>query len=293
MKTNQKVSTDFAFKRALTRSLLLHVALIIIVIARIAFPSAQSSRPMSASVVVNQDNPTPIQAAMVDGEALDAEVARQEKAKTDALAAVAAEKKRIVEEQKRLAAEKVKLEQARKAEEKRLAEIQAQKKAAEKAQIAEKKRATELAQKTAAEKALKAKMAAAEAAKAKKQADLAKALEGERMPVVADAGALSGDSLRELDRYKMLVQQQIMRNWFVQGAPAAGSSTLLFVRVAPNGTVLDVKIKRSSGNDALDRSAMAAVFKASPLPVPQEAALSAHFRELNLTLRPDDVVSGG
>jgi colicin import membrane protein len=56
---------------------------------------------------------------------------------------------------------------------------------------------------------------------------------------------------------------------------------------------LDVKISRSSGNDALDRSAMAAVFKASPLPVPTDPTLLASFRELNLILRPDAVVSGG
>lgn len=294
MKTNRKVNLEFSYKRALIRSFLFHVVLILVIVARFAFPSS-SSTPMAMTVQTMEDNPEPIQASMVDMRELEAVAKRKEQEKADAIMAAEAEKQRVINEQNRLKAEKEKIELARKADEKRLAEIQQKKKADAEAakklaeQKAQKQKAdAEAAQKLAAQKALKQ----AEAAKAKKDAELAKALAAERMPV-AEASAMSGDSLRELDRYKLLVQQQIMRNWFVQGAPATGISTLLFVRLSPDGTVLDVKIKRSSGNDALDRSAIAAVLKASPLPVPQEAALSVHFRELNLTLRPDDVVQGG
>lgn len=291
-----------AFKRALRLSVICHALLIAVVIARVSFPSTASPPPAAAMAMTVENNPTPIQATVVDAAALDAEVARQEKQKADALAKVAAEKQRLINEQK-------KLEQARKAEEKRLAEVKAKQKEAELALQAEKKKAADAKKKAdeakakqlAAEKATKAAQDKAKqqadvaaAAKAKKADELAKALAAERqMMDTPNTSAMSGQSLREIDRYKLLVQQQIMRYWFVQGGPTAGSSTELFVRVAPNGTVLDVKISRSSGNDALDRSAMAAVYKASPLPVPQDPALFNAFRELRLTLRPDAVVSEG
>jgi colicin import membrane protein len=302
MSSNQKVTPDSAFKRALNKSLVLHGALIVLVIARVSFPSSQSHAPKASMAMSIENNPMPIQATVIDAKALDAEVARQAKAKADELAKVAEEKQRVINEQK-------KLEQARAAEEKRLADIQAKKKAAEVALKAQQKQIAEAKQKAAeaktkqlaAEKAAKAiqdkaKMQADAAAKAKaqKEAELAKAIAADRMVMDADnSAAMSGESLREIDRYKLMVQQQIMRFWFVQGAPTTGASTQLFVRVAPNGTVLDVKISRSSGNDALDRSAMAAVYKASPLPVPQDPALFSAFRELRLTLRPDAVVSEG
>lgn len=303
MSSNQrKVVRDPSFRRALNTSVVFHALLIVIVIARVAFPSSPTHAPASQAAMTIENNPTPIQATVVDAAALDAEVARQEKMKSDALAKAAAEKQRLVNEQK-------KLEQARKNEEKRLADLKAQQKAAEVALQAEKKRVADAkkkaqdakAQQLAAEKAAKATQDKAKqqaeqaaAAKAKKADELAKALAAERQVMDADnAAAMSGQSLREIDRYKLLVQQQIMRYWFVQGAPTTGAATQLFVRVAPNGTVLDVKISRSSGNDALDRSAMAAVYKASPLPVPQDPALFNAFRELRLTLRPDAVVSEG
>ncbi|QLH41403.1 MAG: cell envelope integrity protein TolA [Coxiellaceae bacterium] len=49
---------------------------------------------------------------------------------------------------------------------------------------------------------------------------------------------------------------------------------------------------RSSGNSALDNSAVSAVFKTSPLPVPTDAELFDKFRELRLTVRPENIVGG-
>jgi colicin import membrane protein len=69
-----------------------------------------------------------------------------------------------------------------------------------------------------------------------------------------------------------------------------GLSTELHVRVAPSGTVLDVQIVKKSGNEALDRSAVAAVHRASPLPVPTDPAVFESFREIRLILRPEDVL---
>jgi hypothetical protein len=52
----------------------------------------------------------------------------------------------------------------------------------------------------------------------------------------------------------------------------------------PDGTVIDVKIESSSGNEMFDRTALGAVYKASPLPV---GDLFEHFRDgLRLKLKP-------
>jgi colicin import membrane protein len=103
--------------------------------------------------------------------------------------------------------------------------------------------------------------------------------------------AAQAEALAEIERYKAMVRQQIMRYWVVQKGLNQQDATKLFVRVAPTGTVLDVKVTGSSGSDALDRSAVAAVYKASPLPVPKDPELFREFRELRLTLRPDSILS--
>jgi colicin import membrane protein len=60
------------------------------------------------------------------------------------------------------------------------------------------------------------------------------------------------------------------------------------IRLAPTGSVLDVHLSRSSGDAILDRSAQAAIYKASPLPVPHDATTFNMFREITLTVRPSN-----
>ncbi len=92
-----------------------------------------------------------------------------------------------------------------------------------------------------------------------------------------------------MQRYTLMVKQKVMQNWLVQQG-YAGLSTELHVRIAPSGNVLDVQIIKKSGNDALDRSAVSAVQRASPLPVPTDPAVFESFREIRLILRPEDVL---
>jgi colicin import membrane protein len=46
---------------------------------------------------------------------------------------------------------------------------------------------------------------------------------------------------------------------------------------------------RSSGDTLLDRSAQTAIFKASPLPVPSNVETFNLFRDISLTVRPEQV----
>ena len=117
------------------------------------------------------------------------------------------------------------------------------------------------------------------------EARLKSELQAEQQQIKAQqqASAMQG----EVDKYKALVLQAVGRQWIVPETSSKELSTKLLIRLAAGGMVLDVKLVNSSGDEALDRSAIAAVYKASPLPVPEDATTFEQFRELNLTVRPE------
>lgn len=94
----------------------------------------------------------------------------------------------------------------------------------------------------------------------------------------------------EIDKYKALIVQAIAEHWLIPDDVRQDLSCELLIRVAADGDVLSVEIARSSGDAVLDRSARAAVFKAAPLPVPKEAEVFDKFRELRLTVRPENLL---
>jgi colicin import membrane protein len=92
-----------------------------------------------------------------------------------------------------------------------------------------------------------------------------------------------------VDKYKALILGAIGQEWIVPDQANRDLSSRFKIRLAPNGAVLDVQLTRSSGDAVLDRSAQAAIYKASPLPVPAEPGLFNLFREISLTVRPEHV----
>jgi colicin import membrane protein len=221
-----------------------------------------------------------------------------------------AEAKRIADLERQKLEEKQAAERALEREKQKLAEERRQTELKKQQVIAEQKR-QEDAKKKAVEAEKQKKLADDKAAK-QKAADLAKKAAADKAAtelatkqaeqnkqaaakLAADNATKSAanqvEALAEIERYKAMVRQQIMRYWVVQKGLNQQDATKLFVRVAPTGTVLDVKVTGSSGSDALDRSAVAAVYKASPLPVPKDPELFREFRELRLTLRPDSILS--
>jgi TolA protein len=98
---------------------------------------------------------------------------------------------------------------------------------------------------------------------------------------------LTARALREQARVGNLIRQKIERSWVRPAGWTRGMECMVHVRLAPSGEVLQVQIVRSSGSPAFDRSAQNAVYKASPLPLPEDKALSENFRELELRFRPE------
>ncbi|MFA6303215.1 MAG: cell envelope integrity protein TolA [Legionella sp.] len=224
-----------------------------------------------------------------------AEVAKQQRIKEQKqIAKLKEEANRIAIERKKQAEEEKKhlkelaLQKAQEA--KRIKELQEKKKELVKQQEAEVKKLAELnkkkqldlakAEKAKAEKT-KAENAKAEKAKAeqKKQAIAAAAQNAENQARIAG----------EVDKYKALIVNAIGRNWILPENADSNSSCQFRIRLAPNGVVLEVTLTRSSGDPVLDRSAQTAINKASPLPVPSDAATFNLFRDISLTVRPEQV----
>jgi colicin import membrane protein len=99
------------------------------------------------------------------------------------------------------------------------------------------------------------------------------------------------DNTATTDKYRHLILQSIARQWIIPPELNKHLETRLAVHLAPGGMVLEVIVVKSSGNAVLDRSAQTAVYKASPLPVPKNIALFNTFRKINLTVRPEGMIT--
>jgi len=86
------------------------------------------------------------------------------------------------------------------------------------------------------------------------------------------------------DKIKSKIRSRIP----VQVADAVGGNpdAIFNVALLPNGEVLTVRMKKSSGNKAYDDAVERAILGASPLPKPDDASLFQ--RQLELTFRPRD-----
>jgi colicin import membrane protein len=190
---------------------------------------------------------------------------------------VEAERKKKAEQEKK---RKVEAERNKKAEQekKRKAEAEREKKAEQ-----EKKRKSEAERKKKAEQEKKRK---AEAERKKKaEAEAARRKEAEQ---ALQAQLAEEQAQHALSQYIPHIQAKIQRNWLRPPGSSAGLSCLILVKLIPGGEVVDAKVVRSSGDPLFDRSVETAVLKASPLPLPQDAAMFKHFREIQFIFIPDE-----
>ena len=94
-----------------------------------------------------------------------------------------------------------------------------------------------------------------------------------------------------IDQYKGQILQAIQQQWILPDSANKEQTCVFLIHLGPGGVVISVNLVRSSGDAVLDRSAKVAVFKASPLPVPQDPVVFDQFRELRLTVRPENIAS--
>jgi colicin import membrane protein len=93
----------------------------------------------------------------------------------------------------------------------------------------------------------------------------------------------------ELAKYTELIRQAISQQWIVPANSNRSAFCILEIALAPGGVVTNVQLKQTSGDPVLDRSAITAVYKASPLPVPTDPSLFKLMQDIQLKVQPDSV----
>lgn len=198
------------------------------------------------------------------------------------------------QEQQRLAEIKKQKElEEKRAADKKKAEIAAKKKKEEerlaKAKQEEERKRLEAEKKKKAEIARKKKL---EEEKRKQELARKKKLEEEkRAKELALQNKLKEERKQAaLAEFIPIIQQKVGRNWNQPGNVQTGIAAKVAVRLSATGEVISAEVTRSSGNSVFDRSVVNAVYKASPLPIPQERGVNEEFRVLSLNFRPEDLI---
>ena len=210
--------------------------------------------------------PLMIEASLIDEKNLITPKKKREqerKAAEDERIRISKKKKRAQDDKRK--AEQKRLNDQKIAEEKKIKEAQAKLKKEqelEKQRIdAEKERQDDI-KRQRAENEKKRK----ESEEAEKQAQLDRELANEQKRL---------DALRSgaLTRYTFALGRKIENNWIQPASAEKGISCIVSVRQLPGGEVISVIVERCNGDESVRRSVEAAVYKASPLPDPEDPAL--------------------
>ena len=92
----------------------------------------------------------------------------------------------------------------------------------------------------------------------------------------------------EIGRYEDMIRSKIRHNIVMPPDVAPNAEAVFKVPLLPGGTVLDAVLLKSSGHPAYDEATERAIYKAQPLPLPTDPLLKKKFRELRLTIRPEE-----
>lgn len=116
----------------------------------------------------------------------------------------------------------------------------------------------------------------------KRRAAEARALDTELAQLgTARSRAASGKALAAwIDKIKLKVGGNVIAPSTVDGNPEA----IFAVSLLPDGGLIEVRLRKSSGNKALDEAIERAIRKSDPLPRPEDPAVFQ--RELSLKIRP-------
>ena len=224
-----------------------------------------------------------------------AEAARLEAKRRAELERRAEERRRAAEAEARAEAERqAALEEARRLE----AERQAAALEAERRALAEAERQRRIAEEARQLAELEEQRLIEELAQERIQQEARRLAEGEQRRLAAEEAQRTreGDPLssrateqlaRETDRYVPVIRDRVRQFWIRPPASGRDLATVISVRLIPGGEVVpgSVRVVRGSGNTAFDQSVIAAIYQASPLPVPS-GPLFERFRELDLTFSP-------
>jgi colicin import membrane protein len=82
------------------------------------------------------------------------------------------------------------------------------------------------------------------------------------------------------------IEPRVQGRWLRPPSAADGMTCIIAVRTTAAGQVIAAQVTKSSGDPAFDRSAEAAVRKASPLPMPPDPKVAQEFLSFSLKFKP-------
>ena len=232
----------------------------------------------------------PIQAELIDQRRLEDIEQRKRQAELETKQKAEIERQRQAELEAKQKAE---------VERQRQAELEAKQKAElvakQKAELAAKQKAErEAKQKAELEAKQKAELEAKQKAEAerKRQAELAAKQKAEaeaalQAQIAAEQARLDEQRIQSvLGEFIGYIADKVERNWLRPAGSSKGLRCKVNVKVIPGGDVASARVIESSGDPVFDRSAENAVLRASPLPMPEDAAIARHFRDFNFNFEP-------
>ena len=253
------------------RSVLLHIAAVLLLVISFDFPSRKTPQMPRVNIV---------EAVAVDSTQVEKELQRLQEIDTAKAQEELAKQQKLEQQVRELEKKSTQAETKRKEEEKRLADLEKKKLQEQKARETEqkkladlKKQQEELERKAEDEKKRKEAEAAHQKQLAEQQAEQQLAQQGQDQALLQSITAN--------------IYRSVVSNYNVSGLPP-GLECVLIVRTVPGGEVVSVSISQSSGNEIFDRRAINAVQKASPLPLPEDAATFERLglRQFRLPFRP-------
>ena len=269
---------DNHYLTPLLLAILLHVIVFVFIFFAFSMPTKLEMTATKPATVVKPI----VQAVAVNQKQVAQEVTRLQQQQQQRAAQRKAEQRKLYQQklalkrqqqraakaQQALKAEAARLQQHRQQILKQQAALKKQKQAALRKQQEAAKQA--LLKKQQAEKELQAKLAAEQKARA--------------------AAARAKEVSNLVNKYHQLILSAITPNWIILNKNLSAD---VLINLAADGTVLNAKVVRSSGSAAFDRSAVTAIYKSSPLPVPKDPQAFAQFRQFQLTMNPQDLINNG
>jgi len=307
-------SLKIKYGKSFLFSCVVHLALIILLLTSIQTSVKKASLPKASGEIV--------QATVVDEKRVQTEAKRletqenQKKLEEQKQAEMVAHKEQQAaqdraKEQAKLLKLKQELEKTKEDEQNRLAEIRLAKekekkeleslkeaKAKEEKRLAaldekrqeEQERATQMRlEREKEERKKKEKAALANKQKLEEEKKQA-ALQAQEDARLAQENAQRNQWVQgEFNKYESMVKDKVKGCWLRPMGLPSGLKCKLEINAMPDGDVVNVKVIQSSGNEAFDQSAIAAVRKAVPLPFPKgEPDVMDLFRHFTFEFIPDD-----
>jgi len=119
----------------------------------------------------------------------------------------------------------------------------------------------------------------------RREAEEAQILSRQQQEMAAEEQRLQAMQADDLTRWVFALQQSISRNFVPPASAPIDLECVVDVRQVQGGTVTNVSVGRCNGDDAVRRAVEAAVYKASPLPAPDNPRVFQW--DLRLIFKPE------